>query len=147
MSLLIETKNTSAQTIEPQQIVNLGNVTRKYCKKINGVKAFDFNGNSISLQHTGIYLVITTMAITSAETGNAVIQLYANDYAVNGAIATENIATADQNRAMTILSFILVDSNCVLGTQAVNTVNLTLRNVGTIDVEIDNIVVDILKVV
>ncbi len=87
MSLLLGTRNIADQAVAVGGIINLGNIYRKYCKKnANGVKAFDFNGTSISLQQSGIYHVTATIVVTSSAAGNVTIQLLEN-----GVVGAEKI--------------------------------------------------------
>lgn len=144
--LLIGTKNFTTQSLLTNGLVNLGSVYRKYCKKCNGVKTFDFTGNSIALQKSGIYQVTLTAIVSAPTAGNVTLQLYENGVAISGAIATETITTADTEfRTLAIDHFILVDSDCVLGNFATLAKSITLVNTGVAST-ITNVVVDVVKV-
>lgn len=53
--LLLGAKNTTSQTVLTNDIVNLGAVYRKYCKKNCETNTFTFNSTSVSLNQKGVY--------------------------------------------------------------------------------------------
>lgn len=146
MSLLLGVRNTADQEVAVGGIINLGNVYRKYCKKINGVKAFDFNGTSIALQQGGIYHITATIVATSSAAGNVTIQMLENGEAILGAFGTDTFATTTQLKTLTIDTYVLVDSNCVLGQPSTQVKNISLEVLETA-ATINNIVVNVEKVV
>lgn len=146
MSLLITTKNIASQALAVNGLVNLGSVTRKYCKKNScGLPTFSFNGTGISLQTPGVYNVIATIVASGSAAGDVTFQLNENGVAIPGALSTETITTANTEfRTFTILTTVLVDENCVLNTRQTMVKNLSITNTG-IASTVTNIVVDITK--
>ena len=53
-NLLIGAKNFATQEVVTNGLIEFGNVYRRFCKKINGVKTFEFDNSDIVLQQTGI---------------------------------------------------------------------------------------------
>lgn len=147
MSLLIGTKNTTTQTIVAGGIINLGAVYRKYCKKnCCGVKCFEFNGTSISLQHQGIYHV-TAMFESTGAVGAMSIQLLENGVVIPGAYSSQSITVADtQQRNFVIDYYVLVDNVNVLNQNLTSAKSISFQT-GGVDGSIINAVVNIEKVV
>ena len=107
--LLIGTRNSTSQALVTGGLVNLGEVYRRYCKKNScGVKAFDFSGSSIALQHTGIYHVTATITFTAPVAGVVIFQLTENGVALPSATASETITTATTEVAVGIFILITV---------------------------------------
>lgn len=146
--LLLGTRNTSTQDLALGDTLDLGLVYRKYCKKNNcGVKAFDFNGDAISLQHSGIYHVTATITFTAPVAGDVTFQLVDNATPIIGAIATETITTATTEiRTTTIDYYVLVDSTCILNRPTVVAENISITNTGVAST-VTNVVVNVEKVV
>lgn len=144
---LLGTKNTATQEVVADGLINLGQVYRRYSKKNNcGSHTFTFNGSSISLNHSGIYH-ITAVLVGSAEAGDATVQLFENGVAVDGAVSTQTITTADTEiRTFVIDHFVLVDNACVLGKSTTVADSITLVNTG-VAATFTNVVVNIDKVV
>lgn len=145
--LLIGTRNSTSQALVTGGLVNLGEVYRRYCKKNScGVKAFDFSGSSIALQHTGIYHVTATLTFTAPVAGVVIFQLTENGVALPSATASETITTATTEVASTTIDYyILVDSGCVLGTPTTLVKNIAITNTGVAST-ITNVVVNVEKV-
>ena len=145
--LLLGTKNIADQTVAVGGIVNLGNVYRKFCKKnVNGIKCFDFTGNGITLNHSGIYHITAVAIATSEAAGNVTIQMYENGEVILGASATDTFATTTQLKTLMIDYYVLVDNTCILGNNTTLAKNISfevLENAATIS----NIVVNVEKVV
>ena len=145
--LLIGSKNFTSQDVIANGIVNLGAVYRRYCKRINGIRTFDFDGNNIILQQSGIYHITATAVVSGAEAGDVTMALYENGIAIPGAISTQTITTPDTElRTLTIDYYVLVDSACVLGNTAVVQKALTLVNTG-IEATYSSVVLNVDKVV
>ena len=146
--LLLGTRNATSQTLAVNSNVNLGEVYRKYCKKNScGVKAFDFNGTSVSLQQNGIYHITSTITFTAPVAGLVVFQLTENGVAIPSALATETITTATTETKTTVIDFyILVDSTCVLGVPSTLIKNIALQNTGVASTVL-NVVFNVEKVV
>lgn len=145
--LLLGTRNTATQTLAEGDLLDFGTIYRRYDKKGScGYRAFESNGDAISLQHQGIYHLTALITFTGDVAGDAIFQLNENGIAIPGATATETITTATTEITTAIIDFyILVDSNCILN--AVNTLkNITITNEG-IATTITDFVVNIDKVV
>ena len=100
---LLGTRNATTQALTTGASVNLGEVYRKFCRKNScGVKAFEFNSNSISLQHSGIYHVTATITFTAPVAGLVIFQLTDNGVAIPSALASETITTATTEVKTTI---------------------------------------------
>lgn len=145
--LLLGTRNTSDQTLAVDAVVNLGEVYRRYCKRINGYRAFEFNGTSVSLQHSGIYHITATITFTAPAPGIIEFQLTENGVASPGAVATETITTATTETKTTVIDFyVLVDSGCVLGSPTTLIKNIAIQNTGLAST-VTNVVFNVEKVV
>ena len=145
---LLGTRNASTQALVTGGIVNLGEVYRKFCRKNScGLKAFEFNGSSISLQHTGIYHITATLTFTAPVAGVVIFQLTENGVAIPSALASEIITTATTEvRTTTIDFYVLVDSGCVLGNPTTLIKNIGITNTG-VGSTITNVVLNVEKVV
>lgn len=146
--LLLGTRNAATQDLVVGSVLNLGEVYRKYCKKNScGTKAFDFNGTSILLQHSGIYHITATMTFTAPVAGVVTFQLTENGVAITSALASETITTATTEvRSTTIDFYVLVDSGCVLGTPTTLIKNVAIANIGVAST-VTNVVFNVEKVV
>lgn len=148
--LLIGTKNFGTQTVLAGGLVNLGTTYRKFCKRNRcGTTAFSTTSNGVSLQHEGIYHITATFVGSGSVAGDATIQLFLNGVAVDGAVSTQTITTADTEiRTFVIDYYAKVDKECVLGVES--TVSTTVSFVNTsdaIDTTFTSVVVNIDKVV
>lgn len=145
---LLGTRNGSTQALTTGASVNLGEVYRKFCRKNScGLKAFEFNSNSISLQHSGIYHVTATITFTAPVAGLVVFQLTENGVAIPSALASETITTATTEVKTTVIDFyVLVDTGCVLGNPTTLIKNIGILNTGVAST-ISNVVLNVEKVV
>ena len=145
---LLGTKNSTTQALTTGASVNLGEVYRKFCRKNScGLKAFEFNGTSISLQHSGMYHVTATITFTAPVAGNVIFQLTENGVVIPSALATETITTATTEVKTTVIDFyVLVDSTCVLGNPSTLIKNISIVNTGVAST-ISNVVLNVEKVV
>lgn len=145
---LLGTRNATTQALTTGAIVNLGEVYRKFCRKNScGLKAFEFNGSSISLQHSGIYHITATMTFTAPVAGVVIFQLTENGVAIPSALASETITTATTEVATTTIDFyVLVDSGCVLGNPTTLIKNVGITNTGVAST-LTNVVFNVEKVV
>ena len=92
--LLLGTINTTTQVLTTDDLINFGQVYRRYDKKNEcGYRAFELGSNSITLQHSGIYHLTATITFTAPTAGDVIFQLTQNGVALNGATATETITT------------------------------------------------------
>ena len=145
--LLLGTKNFASQDVVENAIVNLGAVYRKYSRRINGVRTFDFDGNDIILQQSGMYHITVTAVASGDEAGVMTLALYENGIAVPGAISSETITTPETElRTFVIDYYALVDSTCVLGNTAVLQKAISLVNTGVAGTY-TSVVVNVEKVV
>ncbi len=145
--LLIGTKNFASQEVIENGIVNLGTVYRRYCRRINGNRTFEFDNSEIVLQQTGLYHITAVATASGAVAGDITLSLYENGLAIPGAISTETITTPDTEfRTLTIDYYVLVDSASVLGCTSTVQKAITLVNTG-IEATYTNVVVNVDKVV
>jgi len=146
-TLLIGTRNFATQDVVTNGIIQLGNVYRRFCRKINGVKTFEFDNSDVILQQSGIYHITVTAVGSGAEAGTLAIQLYENGFAVPGVISNETITTADTElRTLTLDYFVLVDSTCVLGCTSTVAKAISLVNTG-VEATFTSVVMNVEKVV
>lgn len=145
--LLIGARNFTSQEVLTNGILNLGAVYRRYCKRINGVRTFDFDGNNVVLQQSGMYHITVTAVASGAVAGDISLSLYENGIIVPGVVSTETITTPDTEfRTLALDYYVLVDSTCVLGNSAVVQKAISLVNTG-IEATYTSIVVNVEKVV
>ena len=144
--LLIGTRNFATQEVITNGIVQLGNVYRRYCRKINGVKTFEFDNSDVILQQSGIYHITVTAVASGAEAGTLALQLYENGFAVSEVFANETITTPDTElRTLTLDYFVLVDSTCVLGCNSTVAKAISLVNTG-VEATYTSVIMNIEKV-
>lgn len=146
--LLLGVKNTGTQTVLTDGIVNIGSAYRKYCKKNNcGVATFSRTANDISLQQSGTYHLTATFTVSAPAAGTVTVRLLENGTPVDGAFASETIATAaTEFHTMTIDYYSLVDKDCVLGRESVITQTVSFQNTGA-DAIFTSVIVNVDKVV
>lgn len=144
--LLLGLKNISSQAVATDGFVNFGNVYRKYCKKCNGVSTFATNGESVSLNQTGIYHLTITAVGTGDVAGDVTLQLFVDGEAVSGAFATETITTATTElRTFVIDYYILVNSSCILNQPSVLSKTISVQNTG-VDATFTSVVLNVERV-
>lgn len=146
MALLLGTKNFASQDVVTNGIVQLGNVYRRYCKRINGARTFEFDNSDIILQQSGIYHITATAVGSGADAGTLAIQLYENGVAVPGVFSNETITTPDTElRTLTLDYYVLVDNTDVLG--CISTVSKAISIVNTgVEATFTSVVVNVEKV-
>ena len=132
MSLLVGTKNVATQDVAALGLISLGSTYRRYCKKNScGVRTFDVETTSITIQQQGIYHVTATLVASGDEAGVVTVQLLENGVAIPGAFSSETITTADTElRTFVIDYYILVDDVCLLGTNSTAAISISLQNTG-----------------
>lgn len=146
-NLLIGAKNFATQQVVTNGLVEFGNVYRRFCKKINGIKTFEFDNSDIVLQQTGIYHVTVTAVGSGTAAGTLAIQLYENGFAVPGAFSNETITTPNTElRTLTLDYYTLVDNTCVLGCNSTIAKAISIVNTG-VPATFTSIVINIEKVV
>lgn len=144
---IIGTLNTTSQTLLTGELLNLGNVYRRYDSKGScGLRTYDFNANGITLQHSGIYKVTANITFTAPVAGNVIFQLTNNGTPITGATATETVTTATTEvNTTTIDFFVLVDRDLIL-----NTITTIAESIGVINAGVSstvtNLVVNAVKV-
>lgn len=144
--LLIGTKNFATQDVVTNGIIQLGNVYRRYCRKINGVKTFEFDNTDVILQQSGMYHITVTAVGSGSAAGTLAIQLYENGVPVPGVFSNETITTPDTElRTLTLDYFVLVDSTCVLGQTSTVAKAISLVNTG-VEATYTSVVMNIEKV-
>lgn len=144
--LLLGTRNFASQDVSTNGIVQLGNVYRRYCKRINGTRTFEFDNSDIILQQSGIYHVTVTAVGSGDAAGVLAIQLYENGIAIPGAFSNETITTpTTELRTLVIDHYVLVDSACVLGCSSTLAKALSIVNTG-VDATFTSVVVNVEKV-
>ena len=144
--LLIGTRNFATQEVVTNGIIQLGNVYRRYCRKVNGVKTFEFDNSDVILQQSGMYHITVTAVASGAEAGTLALQLYENGFAISGVFANETITTPDTElRTLTLDYFVLVDSTCVLGCNSTVAKAISLVNTG-VEATYTSVIMNIEKV-
>lgn len=128
---LIGVQNIGTQTVLTGGVINAGDVYRKYCRTIEGIKTFETTANGVRLQREGIYHLTAVLVGSGTEAGDVTVQLFDNGTAVTPAFSTQTITTADTElRTFVIDYYILVDTACILGCNSTIGKTLTLENTG-----------------
>jgi hypothetical protein len=77
--------------------------------------------------------------------GDVTVQLYINGQAVDGAFSTQTVTTADTElRTFVIDYYILVDKDCVLGSESTIANTISLVNTG-VAATFDSVIVNVSK--
>lgn len=146
-NLLIGTKNFATQEVLTNGLIQLGNVYRRFCRKVNSVRTFEFDNSDIVLQQKGMYHITVTAVASGTEAGTLAIQLYENGVPVSGAFSNETITTPDTElRTLTLDYIVLVDSTCILGQDMTVAKALSIVNTG-VPATFTSVVVNVEKVV
>ena len=144
--LLLGLKNISTQSVATDGFVNLGNVYRKYCKKCNGVTTFATNGESVTLQQTGIYHITFTAVASGDTAGIVTLQLLEDGNVVDGAFSSQTITTpTTELRTFVIDYYILVNSGCVLNQPLTLSKTISVQNTG-VDATFTSVVFNVERV-
>lgn len=132
MSLLLGMRNVTSQSVSALGGISLGSVYRRYCKKNNcGMSTFANTTTTITLQQQGIYHVTATLVGSGASAGVVTVQLLENGVAVPSAFSSETITTpTTELRTFVIDTYILVDNDCLLGSETTLAKTLSLQNTG-----------------
>ena len=145
--LLIGTKNTITQTVLAGEQINIGNIYRKYCKRICGLKTFNPSTTDITLQATGMYHITAVFKASGTVAGDVTIQLNENGIATVGASATETITTATTEiRTFVIDYYVKVDNTEILCQNVVEPLSISFTNTG-VGATITSAIVNVEKVV
>lgn len=144
--LLIGTRNNTTQTVLADGVLALGTVYRRYCRKNRaGVPTFTATTDSVTLNTEGVYHITAKVVGSGTVAGDLSIALAVNGEAVEGAVATETVTTADTElHTLALDEYILVDSSCVLGVSSTASKTITLENTG-VGATFTNVVLNITK--
>lgn len=148
--LLIGTRNFGTQTVLADGLVNIGSVYRKFCKRNRcGVSTFSATANGVTLNSEGIYHITATFVGSGSVAGDLTIQLFLDGIAVDGAVSTQTITTADTEiRTWVIDYYAKVDTDCVLGVTSTDAQTVSFVNTSeALDATFTSVVVNIDKVV
>lgn len=145
-TFIIGTRNTSTQALAVGDTLELGSVYRRYISRGKcGLNTYEFNGDSISLQHSGFYHVTATITFSAPAPGDVVFQLASNGTPIVGATATETITTADTEIKTTTIDFyILVNRGCVANVPTTIIETLSILNTGVAST-VTNVIVNVEK--
>lgn len=146
-TFIIGTRNTATQELAVGDTLSLGSVYRKFVTRGKcGLNTYEFNTNTIALQHSGFYHITATITFSGQEAGDVTFQLTSNDVALVGATATETITTATTEvRNATIDFYVLVNKGCVAGIPTTLIENISILNTGVPSI-VTNVVVNVEKV-
>lgn len=103
---LIQTANSSQQTVALNSVISLGSVLRRFGCNLR------MNGNSIEVIGEGYYIVEVCVTATPTAIGNVSIQLLQNDVTVSGTTTTGSVSAVGNSTALPIVSTIRVGCNC-----------------------------------
>ena len=137
---ILALRNTSTQTIASGDVVNFGQVYRRF---VNG-PTYTNTDTSITLNKRGIYTVSIVATLSSTVAGDAVIQLEQNATEIPAAVTTETLVVGDFN-TVPLQTTILVDDTNILGCNSVTPAIIVLRNTGENPLTITNIDTRIVK--
>lgn len=144
--LLIGTKNFGTQSVLTDGLINLGASYRRYCKRTaTGARTFENMGTGIALNGEGIYHITATFIGAGTEAGDLSVQLFENGIAIDGAEASETVVTPETELHNLVIDYyVLVDSACILGQNAVVSKTISFENIG-VPATFSNVVVNITK--
>ena len=103
---LIQTSNTSSQTVAVGSVISLGSVLRRFgcnCR---------LNGNSIEIEGAGYYTITAAVTLAPTATGDVGIALQENGLTIAGAQATGSVSTAGNSVTLPIISTVRKGCNC-----------------------------------
>lgn len=146
--LILGLRNSTTQDLAVGDLINLGTVYRRYDKvsKRCGRFAYSSQSTAIGLQQAGIYHVTAVITFTAPVAGVVTFQLNENEFVIPSAVVSETITTATtETRTVALDFYVLVDSNCVLGSNnAFKSISITNTGVAS---TVTNVVVNVDKVV
>ncbi len=103
---LIQTVNTSQQTVAVDSIISLGSVLHRFgCNS-------RLNGNAIELRGEGYYTVDVDATVTPTAIGNVTITLFKDGVAIPSATATNSVSTVGNSTTLPINTTIRLGCNC-----------------------------------
>ena len=146
--LLLDTKNIGTQTVLTDGIINIGSSYRRFDKKNKcGIYAFSRTVNDITLQQEGVYHLTATLVGSGDVAGVVTVQLAVNGELVDGAFSSETITTADTELRTFVIDYnVLVDKDCILGSESTIAQTISLVNTG-VDATFTSVIVNVDKVV
>ena len=95
---LIQTSNTSSQTVAAESVISLGSVLRRFgcnCR---------LNGNAIEIEGDGYYVVDVVATVIPDEVGEVTIALTQNDTVISGTTTTNTVAAVDTYTTLPIVT-------------------------------------------
>lgn len=95
---LIQTSNTSSQTVAAESVISLGAVLRRFgcnCR---------LNGNAIEIEGDGYYIVDVVATVIPDEAGEVTIALTQNDTVISGTTTTNTVAAVDTYTTLPIVT-------------------------------------------
>ena len=146
--LILGLRNPTTQDLAVGDLINLGTVYRKYDKQGKNCGRFAFlpQTTAVGLQRAGVYHVTAVITFTAPVAGVVTFQLNENEFVIPSAVVSETITTADtETRTVALDFYILVDSNCILGSNnAFKSISITNTGVAS---TVTNVVFNVEKVV
>ena len=126
---LLQTANTSPQTVAVNGIINPGNVVRRY-----GCNA-RLNGNAQEISGEGYYKLTGSVSVAPTAAGPVSVALYQNGVLIPGTLTTGSVSTANNATALPLVGTVRLscccDSasqiTCVLLSGAGSVLNYSLR--------------------
>ena len=103
---LIQTSNTSSQTVAADSVISLGSVLRRFgcnCR---------LNGNAIEIEGDGYYIVDVVVNAVPDEVGDITIALTQNDTVISGTTTTATVAAVDTSVVLPIVTTVRL--NCCM---------------------------------
>ena len=102
----IMTVNTASQSVNANGSVDFGNIARKFGCNLNLVN------DSIKTSGDGYYTYLLNIVVAPTETGDFSVTLYDNGNAIDGATATESVATEGSLITLTVPTAIRIKCGC-----------------------------------
>ena len=93
---LIQTANTSQQTVAVDSVISLGSVLRRFgcnCR---------LNGNAIEIEGEGYYTIDVDVTATPTVAGNVTVSVLKDGVAISGATATNSVSTVGKSTTLSI---------------------------------------------
>jgi len=93
---LIQTANSSQQTVAEGGIISLGSILRRFgcnCR---------LNGNAIELKGEGYYTIDVDTTIAPTATGDVTVTLFKDGVAIPGATATSTVGTVGNSTTLSL---------------------------------------------
>lgn len=120
---LIQTANSSQQTVAVNGIISLGSTLRRFgcnCR---------LNGNAIELKGEGYYAIDADVVVTPTATGNVTVALYKDGVAIPSATSTVTVGTANNTVTLPITTTVRI--GCCGGDSSITAV--LIAGAGTVN--------------